>query len=105
MSNKFKLIQLFAILLALPLYSSTKIPPSDIEVVTKGLVCDACAIGVKKWLKKNTSVRDVKLNTKIGITFIYLKDDKNITDKEIRAAIIEAGYESGKIKRNKTKED
>ena len=52
-------------------------------------------------ISKNTSVKDVKLDTKAGITFIYLKGNKNITDKVIRAAISKAGYESGAIKRNK----
>jgi len=105
MNVNLQWIKLLTALLLLPLLGLAKASPANIEVKTKGLVCPACGIGIKKWLKKNTSVKDVKLDTKAGITFIYLKGNKNIADKAIRAAISKAGYESGEIKRNKTGEE
>lgn len=81
------------------LFIGAKEVAPDIKVKTSGLVCDACGIGIKKWLKKNLSIKDVRLNTKEGLTLIYLKNKKNITDKEVNTAMRKAGYEATKITR------
>jgi copper chaperone CopZ len=71
-----------------------------IEVKVKGLVCNACGIGIKKHLLKTKKVEKIKLDTEKHLTFIYLLKDKNLTDKEINKAIKNAGYEVSKIIRN-----
>ena len=71
-----------------------------IEVKVKGLVCNACGIGIKKHLLKTKKVEKIKLDTEKHLTFIYLLKDKSLTDKEINKAIKNAGYEVSKIIRN-----
>ena len=75
-------------------------PARMIEVKVRGLVCNACGIGIKKHLIKTKKVEKIKLNTEKHLTFIYLLKDKNLTDKEIHTAIKNAGYEVSKITRH-----
>ena len=73
---------------------------SVIEVKVLGLVCDACGIGIKKHLTKTKKVKKITLDTEKHLTYIYTLENKNLTDKEIHAAIKSAGYEVSKITRN-----
>tara|TARA_Y100000592_G_scaffold88828_1_gene145191 strand:- start:9 stop:284 length:276 start_codon:yes stop_codon:yes gene_type:complete len=68
---------------------------TDIIVNIKGLVCPSCAIGVKKKLIKTNKVKKVTLNIKNETAIIYLIENKNLSDKEIRDAVLESGYEVG----------
>ena len=72
----------------------------NIEIKTKGLICQSCGIGIKKWLKKNSAVKVVKFNVEKSLTLIFLEKNKAITDRQIREAIKKAGYEATSIKRN-----
>ena len=68
---------------------------TDIVVNIKGLVCPSCAIGVKKKLIKTNKVKKVTLNIKNETAIIYLIENKNLSDKEIRNAVLKSGYEIG----------
>ena len=68
---------------------------TDIIVNIKGLVCPSCAIGVNKNLIKTNKVKKVTLNIKNETATIYLIENKNLSDKEIKGAIADAGYEIG----------
>ena len=73
-----------------------------VTVNVKGLICPSCAIGIKKHLGKTKKVKSVKLDINKQLTIITELKDKTITDKEIKTAIENAGYEIGKngIKRD-----
>ena len=73
-----------------------------VTVNVKGLICPSCAIGIKKHLDKTKKVKSIKLNINKQLTIITELKDKTITDKEIKTAIENAGYEIGKngIKRD-----
>ena len=73
-----------------------------ITVNVNGLICPSCAIGIKKHLGKTKKVKSVKLDINKQLTIITELKDKSLTDKEIKTAIENAGYEIGKggIKRD-----
>ena len=90
MNFKTKVIVLILSIFPLTIFGKT------IEVKVMGLVCNACGIGIKKHLMKTKKVEKIKLDTEKHLTFIYLLEDKDLTDKEIRLAIKKAGYEVSK---------
>ena len=73
-----------------------------VTVNVKGLICPSCAIGIKKHLDKTKKVKSIKLDIEKQQTIITELENKTITDKEIKTAIENAGYEIGKggIKRD-----
>ena len=68
---------------------------TDIVVNIKGLVCPSCAIGIRKKLIKTNKVKKITLNIKNETATIYLIENKNLSDKEIKGAVADAGYEIG----------
>ena len=85
-------------------YSAPNKPiKADMEIKVHGLVCSSCAIGIKKYLKKEINVKYVSFDIYkqfVLIDFVerdnrvlYLKNDKLIT------LIKKAGYEVSSIKR------
>ena len=75
----------------------------DMEIKVNGLVCPSCAIGIKKYLKKEINVKYVAFDIYKHLVLVdfverddrvlYLKNDKLIT------LIKKAGYEVTSIKR------
>ena len=85
-------------------YSAPNKPiKADMEINVPGLVCSSCAIGVKKYLKKEINVKYVAFDIYKNLVLVdfvernnrvlYLKNDKIIT------LIKKAGYEVSSIKR------
>ena len=76
---------------------------ADMEIQVPGLVCSSCAIGVKKYLKKEINVKYVAFDIYKNLVLVdfverddrvlYLKNDKII------ALIKKAGYEVLSIRR------
>ena len=76
---------------------------ADMEIKVPGLVCSSCAIGIKKYLKKEINVKYVAFDIYKNLVLVdfverddrvlYLKNDKLIT------LIKKAGYEVTSIKR------
>jgi len=76
---------------------------ADMEIMVPGLVCSSCAIGVKKYLKKEINVKYVAFDIYKNLVLVdfvernnrvlYLKNDKIIT------LIKKAGYEVRSIRR------
>ena len=83
--------------------ASNKPIEADMEIQVPGLVCSSCAIGIKKYLKKEINVKYVAFDIYKNLVFVdfverddkvlYLKNDKLIT------LIKKAGYEVTYIKR------
>ena len=76
---------------------------ADMEIKVRGLVCPSCAIGIKKYLKKEINVKYVVFDIYKHLVLVdfverdgrvlYSKNDKLIT------LIEKAGYEVTSIKR------
>ena len=80
-------------ILALILTSATS---ADVIVVKiPGLVCSSCGIGIKKHLKKTKKVESVEFDVNKQLAFIDEIENKTLSDKEVKTAIINAGYEIG----------
>ena len=83
--------------------ASNKPIDADMEIKVKGLVCSSCAIGIKKYLKKEINVKYVVFDIYKHLVLVdfverdgrvlYSKNDKLIT------LIEKAGYEVTSIKR------
>lgn len=76
----------------------------DIEVKIPGLVCQSCAIGIKKYLKKDSNVQEIKFDISKEIALIECKRGKDgrvffTHNKEIIRLVKKAGYEVKYIKR------
>ena len=74
-----------------------KIAPTY-KVYVKGLVCPACAVGLKKFLLRLSFVKTIHINYKTGLTLIYEKQPRDKGGKEldkhrITKAIEDSGYE------------
>ena len=94
-----------------PLSSTSLVNPSGkptYVVHVKGLVCPACAVGLKKFLMELPFVSSIHVNYNTGVTLIYEVDNR-IDHKGIRKhdearitkAIENSGYEVHKFKENK----
>ena len=68
----------------------------------KGLVCPACAVGLKKYLLKLSFVKTIHVNYKTGLVLIYEnqprdKGGKELDKARITKAIKNSGYDLGKF--------
>ena len=77
-------------------FGSTKIDP-DVEVKINGLVCPSCAIGLKNVFKKNTYVKELRVDTKKGSLFLEYWSVE-IHPSKIRKMVKDSGYEVTSIK-------
>ena len=82
--------------LALTLVFAMASASADVLVVKiPGLVCSSCGIGIKKHLKKTKKVESVEFDVNKQLAFIDEIENKTLSDKEVKTAIINAGYEIG----------
>ena len=96
-----RIIMILALLLTLagPVYTAPA-PGAHILVTVNGLVCDFCAISMKKIFMKKDPVAAVTVNLTTKIVEIDLKPGKTLDDGEIKKGIADAGYAVVTIKRN-----
>ena len=85
----------------------TPLPPIPLgapayKVYVKGLVCPACAVGLKKFLLRLSFVKAIHINYKTGLALIYEKQlrdkgGKELDKSRITKAIEDSGYEVSKF--------
>lgn len=73
---------------------------THILVTVNGLVCDFCAVSMKKIFLKKEPVAAVDVNLTTKIVEIDLKPGKSLGDDEIKKGITDAGYAVVTIKRD-----
>ena len=78
-----------------------KIAPTY-KVYVKGLVCPACAVGLRKYLLKLPFVGSIYVNYKTGLVLIYEKQPRDKGGKEldklrITKVVEDSGYEVNKF--------
>ena len=70
---------------------------SDVEITIKGLVCQLCAVGLKKSFAKHINVKGLKMNTEKGILSLEYWGIA-IPSSEIKKMVKDSGYEVASIK-------
>jgi len=68
------------------------------KVYVKGLVCPACAVGLKKFLLRLPFVKTIHVNYKTGLVLIYEKHPRDkggvaLDKSRITKAVEDSGYE------------
>ena len=69
----------------------------DVEITIKGLVCQLCAVGLKKSFAKHINVKGLKMNTEKGILSLEYWGIA-IPSSEIKEMVKKSGYEVASIK-------
>ena len=69
----------------------------DVEITIKGLVCQLCAVGLKKSFAKHINVKGLKMNTEKGILSLEYWGIA-IPSPEIKKMVKDSGYEVASIK-------
>ena len=73
----------------------------DVEINVHGLVCTACAIGIKKKLSKISNIIPTSIRFDIKKQNVYLAlfdPSAKLDEKEVKIAVKKAGYEVMYIK-------
>lgn len=71
----------------------------DIDVKVKGMVCSFCIQGVEKKLSTEDSIEKFNVDIENSSVFIWLKQEKNLADDQIKKMILDAGYDVQQITR------
>jgi len=82
----------WAILLLQPIFAKTTTASNRAVVEVSGMVCDFCAQGISKKLKKNSRVKSHMIDLKNKKVIIIFKDDQTISKKELTNIIQQSGY-------------
>ena len=69
----------------------------DVEITIKGLVCQLCAVGLKKSFAKHINVKGLKMDTEKGILSLEYWG-ASIPSPEIKEMVKKSGYEVSSIK-------
>ena len=69
----------------------------DVEITIKGLVCQLCAVGLKKSFAKHINVKGLRMDTKKGSLFLEYWSIE-IHPSKIRKMTKDSGYEVASIK-------
>ena len=69
----------------------------DVEITIKGLVCQLCAVGLKKTFAKHINVKGLKMDTEKGILSLEYWGIA-IPSSEIKEMVKDSGYEVAFIK-------
>ena len=76
---------------------------ADMEVKIPGLVCSSCAIGIKRYFKKEFNVKDITFDIEKELALIDFVESNGIVQFLRNSKVIElvkkAGYEVKSIKR------
>ena len=78
--------------------SSGEITDNFININVNGMVCDFCARGIEKTLKKNNSVRKVNIDLAQGKVLIAYDKKTNIDVEQIKKSILANGQNVTDVK-------
>lgn len=97
----FLKLLLIAVILVSP-FSAVNAEANNIEVSVKvkGLVCDFCAVTLKKTFQKEEAVSDIEVNLTEKYISIDLKEGFDLDDDKIIKYVRDAGYDISEINRS-----
>lgn len=72
----------------------------EITIDVKGMVCSLCAQGIEKKLSAEPAVETVKVSLKNKQVTLVLKDGKELSDRQIKQILKDAGYSVSEIIRH-----
>lgn len=88
----------FALLsLATPALAAEKCNAPQTVAVVDGMVCDFCAQGIIKTLKKNPAVKDVQIDLTAKTVTIDTNPGQSVSDEEINKLVDYSGYKLVKV--------
>jgi copper chaperone CopZ len=85
--------------IALTFFGTAAASAGTIEMKVNGLVCGFCAQGIEKTLRKNPATADVLVSLENKLVAISTKDGTDISDRELKKALTNAGYDVKEIQR------
>lgn len=88
----------WTILLSQPVFAVTAKTPKRAEINIMGMVCDFCAQGIGKKLKKEAKVKRYTIDLKNKTVIVYFKKDQAISKKNLTEIIKQSGYKVRSIK-------
>lgn len=88
----------WTILLSQPVFAVTAKTPKRAEINIMGMVCDFCAQGIGKKLKKEAKVKRYTIDLKNKTVIVYFKKDQAISKKDLTEIIKQSGYKVSSIK-------
>ena len=88
----------WTILLSQPAFAVTTQTPKRAEIKVKGMVCDFCAQGIGKKLKKEAKVKRYTIDLKNKTVIVFFKKDQAISKKDLTEIIKQSGYKVSSIK-------
>lgn len=98
MTKKF-IQKIIAVLFINLLFLSTSYA-KKISIDVNGLVCEFCASTIEKaFLKKKKIVEKVDVHLGDKKVLVFLKENQDLTDKEVRNIVINNGYNVVRIHR------
>jgi len=74
---------------------------SLIEVEIRGLACPFCAYSLEKKMKKLDGANNLVIDIDKGLATLYISKGKTLSEDEIRAVIINAGFTPGYVRKRK----
>ena len=86
---------LTVILLSISFNASAEIIKAKVE----GLVCAFCGSAIEKKLRSNAATEDVLVSLEHKIVAISLKPGQQLSDAELKAQIVDAGYDVKSMER------
>ena len=88
---------LFMVLLAF----SSQAAAETVKARVEGLVCAFCGSAIEKKLRSHAATEDVLVSLEHKIVAVALKEGKQFPDAELKAQIVDAGYEVKSIERTR----
>ena len=86
---------LTVVLLSISFSASAEVIKAKVE----GLVCAFCGSAIEKKLRNNAATEDVLVSLEHKIVAISLKPGQQLSDAELKAQIVDAGYDVKSIER------
>ena len=100
MKTKVQIIVIIASLLTFSLaHADSKEQGEQISVPINGLICDFCAVALKKSFAKEEAVSNIEVDLTKKVILIDLKEGQMLKDEIVEKRVHDAGYDIGEITR------
>ncbi len=80
--------------------SSFTPPPTSVVIDIRGMVCAFCASSIEEKFKEVKGVQKVLVDFKTRVVIVGFEGDVTMSDQEINALILDAGYTQRQIIRS-----
>ena len=79
---------------------SLNLPPASVVIDIRGMVCAFCATSIEDKFKEVKGVQKVLVDFKTRVVIVGFEGDVTMSDQEINALILDAGYTQRQIIRS-----